>query len=258
MKKTLQKSILSFSLLVFTHAAFTQSADSAKMVSHISGNLSLTNNGISVIPTFTLGKPAAIFSLSMGKNRFSFDPDLRFSLSGKPWGFIFWARYQVLNKGKFRMSTGTHLGIAYSSTPLPANGDSKEEVTVAKRYLAGELSPGYSLSKYISIGMYYMYAHGIDPGTTKNTHFVTINSSFSNIKLSNKVSLAFNPQVYYLKMDANDGCYLTAGVTVSKKQVPVSMTVFINKTIQTNIPGSSDFLWNTTLTYSFHRKYRQL
>ena len=65
------------------------------------------------------------------------------------------------------MSTGTHLGIAYSSTPLPANGDSKEEVTVAKRYLAGELSPGYSLSKYISIGMYYMYAHGIDPGTTK-------------------------------------------------------------------------------------------
>ena len=65
------------------------------------------------------------------------------------------------------MSTGTHLGIAYSSTPLPANGDSKEEVTVAKRYLAGELSPGYPC-RSTSVLAYYMYAHGIDPGTTKH------------------------------------------------------------------------------------------
>jgi len=41
-----------------------------------------------------------MFDLSMGK-RLSFDPMFRFSLEGKPWTFIFWFRYQVLNNDRF-------------------------------------------------------------------------------------------------------------------------------------------------------------
>jgi len=38
---------------------------------------------------FTLGKPAAIFDLSVGNERLAFEPQFRFSLEGKPWSFIF-------------------------------------------------------------------------------------------------------------------------------------------------------------------------
>ena len=106
--------------------------------------------------------------------------------------------------------------------------------------------------------MYYLYSHGIDPGTTNNTHFVTLNSTFSNIKITNQLFCRVTPQVYYLKMDANDGFYFTSAFTVTKKNFPLAVSAFINKTIQTSITGSKDFLWNATLTYSFHKKCDKL
>jgi hypothetical protein len=78
-------------VVVMNHAghSFSQKADSSNNVSHLNGAVTVTNNGISLIPTFTLGKPAVIFDLSIGK-RVSFDPQLRFALEGKPWSFVFW------------------------------------------------------------------------------------------------------------------------------------------------------------------------
>jgi hypothetical protein len=89
------KVLLIYVFLLLSHFSFSQTADSAKQkadsikrISHFSGSVSVTNNGISIVPTFSLGKPAAIFMLSARKNRFSFDPDLRFSL-GESHGAFF-------------------------------------------------------------------------------------------------------------------------------------------------------------------------
>ena len=48
-------------LLNFAYFSFSQTIDSAKTIYHFSGTASVTNEGISLIPTFSLGKPAAIF-----------------------------------------------------------------------------------------------------------------------------------------------------------------------------------------------------
>jgi hypothetical protein len=72
-------------LLMLTQYAFSQKTDSTKRISYFSGSASVTNNGISIVPSFSLGKPAAIFNLSLTKKRFSVEQDLRFSLAGKPW-----------------------------------------------------------------------------------------------------------------------------------------------------------------------------
>lgn len=56
-------------------SAFAQQGDSTKVVAHLSGNAAVTNNGISLIPNFSLEQPAAIFNMSLEKGRFSFDPD---------------------------------------------------------------------------------------------------------------------------------------------------------------------------------------
>ncbi len=179
MENSIKKILLFFVLLHLVHFSYSQRTDSTKSISHLSGAISVTNNGISIIPSFSLNKPATIFNLSLGKNRFSFDPDLRFSLAGKPWSMLFWGRYNVITSNKFNMNIGAHLGLNFKTSAQLINGDTRT-ITVTRRYLAGELFPRISLIKNISIGIYYLYSHGLDAGTIKNTNFITVNTNFSS------------------------------------------------------------------------------
>lgn len=248
-----RKVSLLFFLITFTLLSFSQNTDSTKVVSHFGGAVTVTNNGISFIPTFSLGKPAVIFDLSMGR-RLSFDPQFRFSLEGKPWSFLFWWRYKLLKTDKFSFTLGSHLGLSFKTITETINSVATE-TTTAKRYLAGELVPNYSLTKDISIGMYYLYSRGIDNGTTKNTHFLTLNTNFSNIRLTKQFYLKFAPQVYYLKMDQHDGFYFTSALTLANRKIPLSISSAINKIIQTDIKASKNFVWNVSLIYAFNKKY---
>ena len=252
-----KNTVLVFVFLLLSHFSFSQKTDSAKSISYFSGAVSVTNNGISIVPSFSLGKPAVIFNLAMGKNRFSFEPDIRFSLTGKPWSMLFWSRYKLVTTDKFQMNVGTHLGLNFQTSVLPINGDSGE-VNITRRYLAGELFPRYSFTKNISVGIYYLYSHGLDAGTIGNTHFITFNTNFSNIKLSDQFFINFNPQLYYLKLDAQDGFYFTSTLAVAKKNFPLSVSSTINKKINSNITGSKNLLWNVSLAYAFNKRYVKL
>lgn len=246
-------------LLLITFTVFEASAqqkDSIKPLSHFSGSVSVTNNGISFIPSFSLGKPAAIFNLSMGKGKLSFDPELRFALEGKPWSFLFWWRYQLVKTNKFGVRLGAHPALNFRTQSVTLNGVTKE-VIITRRYFAGELTPNFYVSKNISVGMYYLYSRGIDRDAVRNTHFVTINSNFSNIKLSSKYYIKFVPQVFYLKQDKQDGFFVTATLTLAKKNFPLSLSSIVNKRIESDITGSKNFVWNATLAYSFNKHYAE-
>jgi hypothetical protein len=244
--------------LMLTHpAAFSQKGDTLQKPLHISGAVSVTNNGISIVPTFSLDKPAAIFNLSLSKSRLSFEPDIRFSLSGKPWSFLFWARYKLVTNKKFQLGAGTHLGLNFRRSVLPVNGDSTE-VNIARRYLAGELYPRIAIAKNISVGIYYLYSHGLDAGTIGNTHFITLNTNFSHIKLSKEIFLKLNPQFYYLKLDKQDGFFFTSTLTLAKRNFPLSLSGTINKRFKSTITGSKSLIWNTSLIYSFGKKYSKI
>ncbi len=237
-----------------TIAGFSQQADSTKPDLHLSGSINLTNNGISLVPNFSLGKPAVIINLSAGKGRFSFDPDIRFSLSAKPWTMLFWGRYKILPKGKFRLNSGVHLGLNYKISELPINGDTVE-TNIVRRYLAAELVPNYFFTQNISVGMYYLYSHGLDAGTVKNTHFLILNTNFSNIRINEKFYARFTPQVYFLKQDIRTGFYFTSSLGISMKNFPLSITGLINQRLSGNIAGSKDFIWSVGLVYSFSKRY---
>jgi len=248
--------LLSTSLLL-AHLSFSQQTDSIKRSLLLKGAVTVTNKGISFVPTFTLGKPAAIFNLSLGKRKLFVEPELRFSLKGRPWSYLFWVRYKVKNSGKFQLHVGTHLGLNHRYDSISINGTVSTTGLVVRRYLAGELAPNYFISKNVSIGGYYMYSRGIDKGTIKNTHFVTINSNISNIKLGNQFYARIAPQLYYLALDARDGLFITSSFNLSKRNFPVSFQSIINKSLDTDIAGSTKFLWNVSLIYSFSKKYVQ-
>ena len=110
-------------------------------------------------------------------------------------------------------------------------------------------------AKNISIGMYYLTSHGFDPGTTHYTHFVTLNTNFSNIKLVEQFYMKFYPQVYYLWMDNVDGYYMTATLTLARKNFPLSIQSILNKPIDTNIQAGNEFVWNVSLVYSVRNEY---
>ena len=253
LQNLIKKALLFSALINFTHLSFSQSIDSTELISHFGGAVSITNNGISLLPNFSLDKPAVIFNMSVGR-RLSFDPQFRFSLEGKPWTFLFWWRYKVLKTEKLQINVGAHPAIIFSPTTSSINGIS-EEVLESKRYLAGDISPDYLLTKNISVGMYYLYSHGLDAGTTRNVHFITINSKFSNIRLFGQFYMNFHPQIYYLRMDEDDGYYVTSTLTLFRENFPVSISGIMNKIIRTDIPGSKDFVWNVSLIYSFNKEY---
>lgn len=237
-------------LLVLTglaHPALAQD-DSTAHRAEVSGLLTVSTKGISTIPSFTYGKPAAIADVSIARNGFSFEPQFKFGLDGKPWAFLFWGRYRLLEAEKLRVTVGAHPALNFRPTRVTA-GRTSNEIIVARRYLAGELSSSYSLSRSVSVGPYYLYGYGVEQDVAKHTHFVSLRGSMTAPGLPAPYVVHFTPQAYYLKTGTLDGTYLYAGLTVSKGAFPVYVSSVVNQVIRTDIAGAR-FLWNVNLHYA--------
>lgn len=236
----------------FTSFSFGQESENATKKIHVSGSAGITNNGISLIPNFSLGDPAALFNLSVSKGRLSFVTDFNFSLEAKPWYILYWLKYQLADSKKFKMTTGTHLGLNFISSELKID-DQPKKFLQYERYWVIDLSPTYVLTDNINLGVYYLHSRGLDPGTVGATHFLTLNANVTNIKLMKDVVLGINPQVYYLKQDNPHGFYFTSTFTLSKDNCPISISSLINKEIKTDITAGKDFVWNISIKYSFSK-----
>lgn len=229
--------------------------DEPKPVRHLAGNISLTNNGISIIPTFMLGKPALLFDLSIGGPKLRFDPMLRFGADGKPWSFVFWWRYKLLNTKRFSLGVGAHPAFAFVRTTTTTNGTSDEKITV-QRFVAAEVAPTYKLTPRISLGLYYLTGLGLDRvASIRRSHFLATGVNFSDIRLGSQLFMRFNPQVYYLRLDQYSGYYVTATTTLGKRGFPLTLQSIVNKTIQSNLPGNNNFVWNVSVVYAFDKAF---
>ena len=249
----IRKALAFVLFFMFSYTVFSQESDSTKRVSHFGATVTITNKGISTIPNLTLGKPAALFTMSAGR-KISFEPEFRFSLEGKPWSFIFWWRYQLYKSDKFITRVGINPSVYFKTTTITTDGVPAEKI-IAQRSLTGDLSPTFLLGKNISIGLYYMYIHGFEEDAVRNTHFLAIRPYFSNIKLTKQFFMRFYPQAYYLRTDANDGFYVSSTFILAKKKFPLSLSSMITTPIQSNIPAGSTTIWNVSLAYTFNKDY---
>jgi hypothetical protein len=233
--------------------AFGQKADSTRAPTNLGAIVTLTNKGISSIPNLTLGKPAVIFYLSVGK-KLRFEPEFRVALEGKPWMFIFWGRYDLLNTSKLFIKMRANASLAFNTISVTTD-NVQNDVLKASRVLTADFATSYFVTKNITIGPYYMYNYGVEKNAIKNTHLISLRTSFSNINISDGVFIGINPQVYFLKMDKYNGFYFNSTLTLAKRTFPVSFSALINKAIHTEIPFGENFLWNVSLIYTFNKKY---
>lgn len=235
-------------LATAAHPVAAQHVDSGPPRVHVAGAVTVTNRGISLIPSFTLGRPAAIFDVAIRIDALSFEPQFRFGLDGKPWSFLFWWRYRVLSGERFRLGIGAHPAILFRTTTVSTNGV-PQNVLVATRYLAGELSPSYALAKHLSVGVYYLYSHGLESGAVQHTHFVASRATLTNMRISDRYFVQVAPQLYYLRTDDRDGFYFNSALTLADRRLPLSIAAMLNQALRTRIVADR-FLWNVSLTYS--------
>ncbi|MCW5910299.1 MAG: hypothetical protein KIT62_04455 [Cyclobacteriaceae bacterium] len=245
--------LLSFVISSALNLGFAQSPDSTKKALTLAGSALVTHNGINLVPTFSLNKPAAMFKFSAGKNRLSLDPEFNFSLEGKPWYFIFWLRYKLIQTERFRLNTAGQYGLNFREMPILINGSMRDGI-MTERYVAGEVAPSYQLTRNLTVGIYYLHSHGLDPGTTNALDFLTLNASLSNINIADFVQFRITPQFYYLRQDDRNGVYFTSTFAVERKGFPLSLSSIINQPLETNIIGGDKFVWNVGVVYSFEKQ----
>lgn len=254
--RVIKQAILFFILFNIPHFIFSQSpiiVDSTKAIKQFSAAANVTNNGISLLPNFSLGKPAAIFNMTVGGKKLSFEPEMRFALTGKPWSFLFWWRYKVIKTNKFSFNVGAHPSFVFREKTFIVEGVSKDIVTT-QRYFATEFVPTYTLSKNINVGVYYLHSFGLHQDASKSTDFLALRGTIANIPLSNQFFLKIAPQLYYLKIVNLEGIYATSTLTLSKKNFPFFISSIMSKSIKTDIAGK-DFVWNISLHYAFNKNY---
>lgn len=224
-------------------------------ISRFSGTITLTQNGISIIPTFSLDKPALIFNLALGKGRLTFEPDLRFSLEGKPWSMLFWWRYKIVRDRRFNLRVGAHPAMNFRTVDIrrvPDGGSA--EVIEARRYLATEVVPSYRLTDRLSLGLYYLSGWGFDDGV-KRTHFLTLNATLTPLARAGNWLLQAFPSVFYLRTDGLQGYYGSATIRLQHARVPLALESILNHKLKSEIAPERVLVWNLSLLYTFNRRF---
>ena len=244
--------LLIVALLTGVLSANAQEPEGTKPVYHFNGNVSVTNNGFSFIPLFSLGKPAAVVNLFVGGDRFSFDPQFRFDLDGlKPWTFIFIWRYTLIQKENFQMKVGLHLP-TYSFREVSSQID---EVTLTSllpyRVMATELMPTYTVSEHVSLGAYYIHGFALEKfDPTKHIDFLSLRAHFAELHISKQFYVNWNPEVYYLNLYGLNGFFTAQSISLAHERIPLSLSTTMNILLKSEFEAKA-FNWNISLVYSF-------
>jgi hypothetical protein len=253
-KLALVKAMILLVYVLFIGTDVFAQDNSGKGPSYFRGNISVTNNGLSLIPAFSLGRPAAIFEMSMGGERLSFDPELRFALDGKPWSFVFWWRYKIVKSNKFNLHVGAHPAFIFTTTMEPDVNGQMVETTKAQRFFAAEIAPSYTISPKTKLSFLYLAGRSLGKVPFSLNQFVTIGPSFTNIPISQKYFFNARPQVFYLKMNEKDGFFASSSMVIGRKNFPISLGGIVSKVIVSEIEVDN-WIWNISLIYSFNNEF---
>lgn len=247
-----------FILAGLTTNVYAQDQEKNSQFYHFSGDISLTNNGFSYIPAFSLGKPASTVYLSLGGERFSLDPHFRFDLNGlKPWSLAFIWRYKLIQTRRFQLKTGVHFPVyTFINETIRDNGTTRDQL-IPVRFLIPELIPTYSISRNIGIGAYYVY--GLELGKVEQTgdfQYLSFNFNVSQLSLGREFYLNWKPQFYYLTLDGSEGIYTAQSLILARRKFPISLGGLVNIKLKSQIP-TMDFDWNVSLTYTFNNQFNK-
>jgi len=238
-----------FSLLlifIFTISFSQETADGSKTKLKAEANVSLNSNGVASIPAFSLGKPAVISSVSLTKNRFSYDPVLAYGLNLKPWFIDNWLHYRIIRKPAFELRTGVNFSTFFTDYKMP-----DETILRGDRYFAVEVAATYNFRSNTSLTLMYWNDNGIEPGTISG-HFIDLVGEKRDIKLGKSVLMSANVQLFIITYDGNnDGLFVSPKISFALRDIPFALFWQGTQDLTSNIIPDPGFQWNIGLAYSF-------
>lgn len=232
--------------------ASAQTPDSTQTPTNFSGSVGITNNGFSIIPSFSLNSPAFIANLAWRKKRFSFEPDIRLVPNASKGGMIWWLRYRLVDTKKFSVRVGVHPAFTLIRREDTENGVTKE-ITEMLRFAAFEVVPSYQINKNFGVSGMYLEGHGLQKAGPQTTRVLFLNTALTNIELGENLRFNLFPSVFFLYTDGYRGNYLTVTGVLVHKKLPFSISSAINQTFKADLPGNKNFMWNVGLNYNFRK-----
>jgi hypothetical protein len=207
-------------------------------------NVSLNSNGVASIPAFSLGKPAIIASVSLTKNRFSYDPVLAYGVNMKPWFIDNWLHYKIIRNPSFELRTGVNFSTFFTDYKL-----TDETILRGDRYLALEVAATYKFQSNTSLTLMYWNDNGLEPGTISG-HFLDLVGEKTDMKIGKSILMSANIQLFIITYDGNnDGLFVSPKISFSLRNVPFSLFWQGTQAIKSNIIPDPGFQWNVGVTY---------
>jgi hypothetical protein len=229
----------------FTLSYSASVADSTGKKLVTTASVSLNSNGIASIPAFSLDKPAVIASMSLTKNRFSYDPTLAYGLDFRPWYIDNWLHYKIVRRPVFDLVAGFNIS-TFGSRYYFGEG---ENVWINQRYFALSMTGTYKPTSKDTFILAYWSDNGQDGGI--KGHFINLVGQRSDINLGEKTSLTAFLQVFYINYEGdNDGLFVTPNVSASFKNCPFSLFIMATQAITSNIKPFPGFRWNVGVAYT--------
>jgi hypothetical protein len=231
-----------------------QNQDSTKNQIAINGTMSITNNGFSFIPAFTLDEPAGQAIITIEKNRWSFQNQTQYALNGRPWSITFITRYKVIDKSKATLTAGVHFPATTFFESIVSQNGVEKKLLQSQQSITPEVNVTFLVSKHLKIGAIYLYNRSMDGVPPWNGHYGGTWVALFDLKITKSIRFAIDTQLFYLNLDGSDGTYSFWNFTLSRKGLPFSLSSQMYKTISSNIDGK-DTNWNLSLNYRFENKY---
>jgi hypothetical protein len=220
-------------------------ADSLLTRLKTSANVSLNSNGIAPIPAFSLGKPAVMASVSLVKNRFSYDPTLAYGLDLRPWFIDNWIHYMLIRKPAFELTAGFNVSTFGSKYNLPEGS-----IWEAQRYLTYSITGVYKFSLKNSLTVAYWNDRGQEKGTIKG-HFFNLVGERSDMSVGKNILVSSSLQLFYINYDgSNDGLFISPKVSSSLRNNQYSIFFQAIQALSSNISPFPGFRWNLGISYS--------
>lgn len=237
---------ITFSLLflsLYTVALPQEVSDKSKL--EAACTFSFNSNGISSIPSFSLGAPAVIAAPTFTKGRFVYEPVLAYDLDIQPWFIDNWFRYKIVDRQKFEFRTGLNFSMYFSDNKLP-----DETILQGQRYWAAEFTATYKPTAKSFISAAYWNDRGQDPGTISG-HYLALMGDRSEISIGKSLLLAANLHLFYINYDGNnDGLFISPKLTTSVRNIPFSLFFHVIQAFESNISPFPGFNWNLGISYT--------
>jgi hypothetical protein len=232
-------------LSLFSIGFSQEQTDSSKTKLKTTASVSINSNGIASIPAFSLDKPAIIASLSLVKNRFSYDPTLAYGPDLRPWFIDNWLHYMIIRKPSYNLTAGFNLSTFGSKYTLPEGS-----VWEAQRYFAFAMTGVYKMTPNSSITLAYWNDRGQEKGTLKG-HFYNFVYERTDFDIGMNVLLTATMQVFYINYDGNnDGIFVSPKISASIRNKPFSIFLQGTQALDSNIEPYPGFRWNIGVGYT--------